>query len=282
MPVPDNDTRAAAPDSQPATQAMSLPPLQPPSLREVPPATRPPEPEELSLGEDLTRPTRRIDSRLQYQDIRGGNDRYIWTTRFERPVELADHWNLGVRADFPVIVGNDVFSSKTDSGYYPGIGDVLTQVALVNKIDARWTWAFGSQLIFPTATEREFGGGKYRAVPSGGFRLSLPEISPGSYTSLLLRYDVDYAGQRGRSDVSVFQVGPELNVKLSRNWYVDFYPNSEIRYNCLTQKWFVPIDVQIGRRVFPNVVASLEGSYAIIKDYDLYNFKVEFRVGVFY
>ncbi len=55
-----------------------------------------------------------------------------------------------------------------------GVGDVLLQGLLINAPTPRFAWAVGTQLIFPTASEDEMGGGKWRLVPTVGARYNLP------------------------------------------------------------------------------------------------------------
>ena len=38
----------------------------------------------------------------------------------------------------------------------------------------------------------------------------------------------------------------------------------------------------VGKLVTPKLITSLEVSAPIVKDYDLYNFKLEVRIGVFF
>lgn len=63
---------------------------------------------------------------------------------------------------------------------------MLLQGLLINTPTPRFAWAVGTQLIFPTASEDEMGGGKWRLVPTVGARYNLPEITPGSWAALLL------------------------------------------------------------------------------------------------
>jgi hypothetical protein len=44
-------------------------------------------------------------------------------------------------------------------------------------------------------------------------------------------------------------------------------------------KLFLPFDVMVGKLVTPQLVASLEVSAPIVKDYDLYDFKLEVHIG---
>src|SRR5262245_55955640 len=59
----------------------------------------------------------------------------------------------------------------------------------------------GAQMIFPTASRDNMGAGKYRLVPTLGARYNLPEITPGSWAALLLRYDYDFAGESDRRHI---------------------------------------------------------------------------------
>src|SRR5262245_53512958 len=62
-----------------------------------------------------------------------------------------------------------------------------------------------------------------------------------------------------------------------------FYPNPDIRVNFgdpvagQTGRLFLPFDALLGRVLKNGWVASLEGSVPIIKDYPVYDFKVEGR-----
>ena len=63
----------------------------------------------------------------------------------------------------------------------------------------------------------------------------------------------------------------------------DLYPSPDIRINFLDHdKLFLPLDVMVGKLVTPKLITSLEVSAPIVKDYDLYNFKLEVRIGVFF
>jgi hypothetical protein len=242
----------------------------------------PPPDEEADNGENFGRPQRRMEWHLDYEHLKPGTEEYFETVRWERPFILSDDWKLGLRVDLPAYISNKKTADNPDAAYTSGLGDVLTQIALIKTISDRMSVAAGSQFIFPSATQDQFGDGKYRAVPSAELRFKLPEISSGSYFAPLVRYDGNFAGPLNRSDISTFEIGPELNIRLPGKFYIDFYPSQDIRYNFLTNKWFVPVDIQVGRKLTDRFIWSVEASYGLIKAYQLYDFKLEFRIGFFY
>jgi hypothetical protein len=73
-----------------------------------------------------------------------------------------------------------------------------------------------------------------------------------------------------------------LNIHLQQSWFVELYPSPDIRINFLdNNKLFWPLDVLVGKLVTPKLIASPEVSAPIVKDYDLYHFKLEARIGFF-
>jgi hypothetical protein len=137
-------------------------------------------------------------------------------------------------------------------------------------------------LIFLTASQEQMGGGKYRLVPTGAFRLALPEVSKGSFFAFLMRYDYDFAGDEDRPHRSELQLAPLFNVNLPQQWFVTLFPRSDIRINLIDGgKLFLPFNVMVGKMVTKSIVASLEIGVPIVNDYQVYDFKLEARVGFF-
>jgi hypothetical protein len=78
------------------------------------------------------------------------------------------------------------------------------------------------------------------------------------------------------------QLAPIINLQLPDHGYVTFWSSADITYDFRSLDWFVPVDVTIGKKLSPGVVTSLEVEVPVIRDLDLYRFKVEFRVGFFF
>lgn len=238
--------------------------------------------EEANNGQDPTRPLTRVDLRYKYQDLAGDRDQHLLTLRADKPIVLAPTWQLALRADLPFIY-NDVPSPDNPGGDGDaGLSDFLVQGLLVKAIDQRSAVALGAQLLFPTATQDQFGTGKYQIVPTAAYRLALPEITPGSFGALLVRYAVDYAGDDTRASIGELSLAPILNVNLPGRWFVTLFPGDAIKYNTKTEKWWVPFDVMVGRLVAPGVVGSVQVTVPIVKDYHLFDFALEARVGFFF
>ena len=132
------------------------------------------------------------------------------------------------------------------------------------------------------------GSGKWQIMPGAGFRYALWEISPSSYFEPLVRYDVSFAGDPTRKNISNLQFAPTLNIGLPDRWFLTFYPSADIRINYgdpitgQTGRLFLPFDARIGRKVSDNVALSFELSVPIIRDYPVYNLKTEVRLNVTY
>jgi hypothetical protein len=154
-------------------------------------------------------------------------------------------------------------------------------------LDQRWTVGFGARLITPTGGDT-FGAGKWQIMPAAGVRYALWEINSSSYFEPVVRYDVSFAGDPTRRNISNLQFGPTFNLGLPDRWFLTFYPSPDIRFNFgdpitgQTGRLFLPFDVRIGRELSDNAALSLEVGVPIIKDYPVYDFKAEVRLNVTY
>jgi hypothetical protein len=241
-------------------------------------------------GQDLTKPLTRLDLRYQYQT--SGQDRDQATDTFkirvDKPFELGSGWSASLRADLPFALTNVTGASNPGGNYQFGLGDVLTQAVLIKTVSRDFAWAFGTQLIFPTASTDTMGGGKYRVVPTVGARWNPPGFGDGNWLEGIVRYDISYAGDPDRSTKRELQLQPMVNVALWQGWYFDLYPSSDIRYNAATVRsgdtgrWFVPVDFLVGDKISRKLLVSLEISVPVVKEYHVYSFKSEARVGFFF
>jgi hypothetical protein len=190
--------------------------------------------------------------------------------------------------DLPLIVTDAMSTDNPNGNCEFGLGDVLVQGLFINTLTQRFAWGFGTQLIFPTATQDQMGFGKYQVLPTAVFRVTTPEITKGSWSALLVRYDVSVFGDDDRRDIKEIQFAPTFNISLPHNWFVTLYPSSDIRYNLGDQRpgdtgrWFVPFDFMVGKMLSPIIIGSVEVSFPIINEYQVYDFKIEGRIGFFF
>lgn len=236
-----------------------------------------------NTGQDVTNPVQRIDLRLGYTDLPNGLASSTFIVRYDKPINLGDGWKLGLRLDAPFVY-NDVPSLDNPTGSWEfGYGDTLTQALLIKAIDKRQAFGFGAQLIMPSATEDQFGSGRWRVVPTVGYRYALPEITPGSFFVGAVRYDTDFAGDDHRRHVSNLQFSPTLNIALPDQTFLTLFPSTDIRYDFIANDWFVPFNAQIGKLWGKSTVTSFEFGVPLYEgDAPLYKFKAEGRIGFFF
>ena len=199
------------------------------------------------------------------------------------PFDLGSGYKFSTRFDLPMSF-NDVPTRDNPTGDTEfNVNDVLVQGLLIKSFNKAVAAGIGTQVIIPTGTDDSFSGNRWRLIPTAGVRISTPQISKGSFFVMAARYDFDFAGDDGRRHTSQLQFGPTLNIALPDRWFLTLFPSTDIRVNLEDGgKWFVPADFLIGKMLNKTTVASVEVSIPIIKDYDLYDFKVEARIGFFF
>ena len=241
-------------------------------------------------GNDLTRPQGSFDVRLRYRPSSGANtrtDQKITILQLSNRLAIDSNWKLAVLARLPLVAKATTTSNPDAMSREFGIGDALFQAALIHTIDKDWAFGFGARLVAPTA-EDNLGTGKWQIMPGFGVRYSLPALGPDSYFVPAIRYAVSFAGDPSRRNISQPQIAPTLNIGLADRWFVTLYPSYDIRINYgdpvpgQTGRLFLPFDAAIGRKLTDNLVAQLEASVPIVKDYPIYDYKIEARLSLKY
>jgi hypothetical protein len=245
-------------------------------------------------GQDFTRPQSLFQLRYNYSTAPGSGSTKdtthqvttdTVTLRADQRIDLSPQWVLVLRADLPTVAKNPITSDNPAGDFLYGIGDADVQAALIRTFDARWAAGGGVRIIAPTGSAN-IGSGKWQSLSGVGVRYMLPEISEGSYFVPQVRYDVSFAGDPSKKNISNLQFMPTLNVALPNHWFVTLYPSADIRINYgdpvtgQTGRLFLPFDFLIGRTVSPGVVMSLELGLPIVKDYPVYNYKTLARLNV--
>jgi hypothetical protein len=205
--------------------------------------------------------------------------------RLDHRVDLTQQSMIALRSDLPLLAKNPITSGNPNGDYLYGVGDAYAQALFIYDFDTRWAGGFGARVIAPTGGDG-LGSGKWQIMPIAGFRYGLPEVSRGSFFEPFARYDVSFAGDPSRRNISNLQLAPYLNIALPEKWFVSLYPSADIRVNFgdpvpgQTGRLFLPFDARIGRDLTDHIALSLEIGVPIIKDYPVYNFKAEVRLNV--
>jgi hypothetical protein len=151
-------------------------------------------------GQDFTRPQNLLQLRYEYTTAPGKTRQVTTDTialRADKKIDLSPQWQLALRSDLLVRAKDPITSDNPDGHFLYGLGDADVQAGLIYTFNARWAAGFGDRLIAPTGPD-SLGSGKWQMMPIVGVRDKLPEISPDSYFTFLVRYDVSVAGDPSR------------------------------------------------------------------------------------
>ena len=236
---------------------------------------------EPNYGNDITRPIHRVDFFFNNTQSSGGVSSWTSSVRYERPFTLPDSWKFAFRVELPVVVTNDPGSSSDPpTSFVAGIGNTVFQVGLSKDVDARQAFGLGLRFLAPPPEGDRFGNGRWRMLPTAGYRYYLPEISNGSFLQFVARYAFDFAGNTTSSHTSELQMSPSLNVGLPDNWYVTLFPSTDLRYNFIRREWFVPFDFEMGKQWSDSLVTGLEVAAPLFDTpHPVYKFKIEGHIG---
>ena len=112
----------------------------------------------------------------------------------------------------------------------------------------------------------------------------MSEINSDSYFEPYARYDVSFAGDPTKRNISNLQLAPLLTLTLPKSWLISFYPSPDIRVNFgdpvtgQSGRLFLPFDARVGRKLNEHTAISFEIGVLIIKDYPVYNFKAQVKL----
>ena len=192
-----------------------------------------------------------------------------------------------MRGDLPLVARNPITVGNPTREFISGLGDTDLQAALIKTVNARWATGAAIRVIAPTGAP-DLTSGKWQALPIVGARYMLPESGEGSFFTGLARYDVSFAGDPSKRNISNLQIAPTLNIMLPNHWFLTFYPDPDIRINYgapitgQTGRLFLPMDVLVGRDLTKAITMSLEIGVPMIKDYPVYDFKTVTRLNIKY
>jgi hypothetical protein len=245
-----------------------------------------------NTGQDFFKPPANLFQLLYgYRTAPGSGDATVTTDtlnlRLDHRIDLSQQSVIALRTDLPLLAKNPITSANPDGDYLYGIGDIDAQALYIYDFDKRWAAGFGARVIAPTGWDL-LSSGKWQIMPIAGFRYGLSEISSGSFLEPFARYDVSFAGDPSKRNISNLQLAPFFNLGLPDRWFIAFYPSADIRVNFgdavagQTGRLFIPLDARVGRNLTDHVALSLEVGVPVIKDYPVYNFKAEIRLNVTY
>jgi len=207
-----------------------------------------------------------FSARYQYKTAPGtgsvkGTIRTVTTDtlylRSDFTFDLGSPWKVVFRSDLPFVAKDPISLDHPSGDYLYGMGDADFQAALIEQINGRWAAGGGLRIIAPTGPDN-ITSGKWQMMPIVGARTMLPELSAGSYFEGLVRYDLSFAGDPTKKNISNLQLDPMLNISLPDRWFFMLYPSADIRVNYgdpvigQTGRLFLPFDFSVGRSLSKN------------------------------
>jgi hypothetical protein len=228
-------------------------------------------------GRDITRPIMTLDLKTEVAREEE-QDKVTVTLRHDHPVDLGGGWRANLRVDLPFkLVDAD---PAADTGTAIGFSNMLFQAIFVKQLGEAEGFGFGTQVKLPSASDERFGSDQWQLLPTAGYRWSTPGISKGSYFQIVSRYRFSLKGDSDRATASELQLSPNLEIELPGEAYVSFFPSTDVRYDFRTKSFFLPANLEIGKK-WGRLVTSLEGGVGVIKgDADPYQWKIEGRIGL--
>ncbi|MEQ8223022.1 MAG: hypothetical protein ABRQ37_12020 [Candidatus Eremiobacterota bacterium] len=238
--------------------------------------------EEPNTGENPAKPKTRFEFRFKYQNLSNDRDVIALTLRGDKVIDLDNHWALALRADFPLLY-NDIspVSAGPAENYKFGSSDLVTQILFIPPRDRTFDIFFGVQHILPLGSDDQFGRGKYIIAPVFGL-VDVPSSLPGgSFYGFLLRNEMSYAGNENRRDVNELVVQPFFNLMLPDRWFICTAPDMRINWE-QNNSFFLPVDLIVGKVVGNGKSLSLKTSVGVIKDYNFYDYQLEFTTAIYF
>src|SRR5262249_48630059 len=127
------------------------------------------------------------------------------------PVSLGENWKLIARPSLSALLSEGPHRKV-------GFGDIELQTYLTPVFAEKWIWGVGTDLQAPTATDREFGTGKWSAGPAVGlFYINGPWVN-----GMLANHVWSFAGESDRDDVSQTTLEPVISYNFESGWYLSF------------------------------------------------------------
>jgi hypothetical protein len=125
-----------------------------------------------------------------------------------------------------------------------GLGDYSGTLWLAPTGSGAITWGLGATILFPTATEDAFGGGKWGAGPSG-----VVVWMPGAWVTAIITSNTwSFAGDAERADINLFYAQLVANYNIKNGWYLSSAPVITANWEAESDnRWTVPIGGGGGR-----------------------------------
>jgi hypothetical protein len=165
----------------------------------------------------------------------GSFDAYL---KFKGILVVESGLPLFTRVEWPIPEVDD-----EDGPTNAGVGDLAWLTLFVGGSRKPWgTLGAGPVFVFPTASHREMGQGKYQLGPALGY---VNDGVPGWQFAFLLQQFFSFAGDPQRSRVNQLTLQPFVTKLLPDSWYVQTQPVITLDFAQGTSS--VPVNLVVGK-----------------------------------
>ncbi len=157
------------------------------------------------------------------------------------PISIGENY-LFLRTSIPFVYSPTLNQIQ---GEEYGLGDIRMQTFFgKEEQNRRLTWGIGPTFLFPTASERSLGFGKWGIGPSVAALWAGERLTAGG----ILENYWSFAGDENRPDVSQLTLQPLFTYVLRDGWYLASSPVITAFWNIPQGgKWLVPIGGGLGK-----------------------------------
>jgi hypothetical protein len=224
----------------------------------------------------------RAENWLVFQRNTDDSEQWQYWPRFFIPFKLSRGWSFTQRLDLLGSYTDNVGPQNPMGTWKAGINDwFIEEIFRTPEWLANTTFLASARFVFPTAGLGPFGTGQYQWAPALGMRYSMRDHTV--TFSPLARYFMSYhASEQGAGEVRRLELQPIVTFGLRDGWSLTFYGENAIAYNAVAGKWFVPVDVQVLRRLSKTIDFHLGGAYGVIRSAPMYQYIVNASLAVYF
>jgi len=226
--------------------------------------------------------TTRVENWFDFQRNIDGSVLGQYWPRFYILFNLPQGWTFTQRIDLPMSY-TDAGGPENPAGKWKfGIGDwFIEEVVTTPEVAKNLNFWASVRFVFPTGGLAPFGNGQYEWAPALGMRYSMPEHA--LTFGPVVRYFMSYHATEGAvGKVRTLDLYPIVTFGLKEGWSLSFYSENPIVYNDVTNKWFVPIDVLLHKRVSRSLDLTFGGAYGLVKDAPQYQYIINGSIALYF
>ena len=165
----------------------------------------------------------------------------IFKIRSIKSFNLGDNWNLVARPVIPVIHQPEIVPGRGDQF---GLGDISLALFLTPRSSRFAVFGVGPTVVFPSATEKTLGLGKWRVGPALAV-VSMP--GPWIFGTVVSNL-WSVGGNSNRADVNSLTVQPFVYYNFPSGWYLYSAPTITAAWTAHhSDRWIVPLGGGFGK-----------------------------------